>query len=125
LLIYILDPFQWFENRWGYIIGYGRTTEEKFPKTMQFTAMRLLPRYKCNQQWPREAYLFVCPYSGVSSACNGDSGGGFVVPNKGAWRLVGVASKVYVINDQCDVSKSSGYVRVAWHSRWIRHVMMR
>jgi secreted trypsin-like serine protease len=85
--------------------------------------MRALPRDECNRQWPGQANYFICAYSGGSSACSGDSGGGFVIHANGAWRIVGVASMVFVVNDECAISLSSGYVRVAWHAGWIRWVM--
>jgi secreted trypsin-like serine protease len=118
------DEGQWFENQWGYITGFGIIAPGQLPDVMQYAEMRALSRDECNEQWPDQAGYFICAYSGISTMCSGDSGGGFAIFDNGAWRLVGSASMGRTtIEGQCDATWSSGFVRVAQHVNWIRSVM--
>jgi secreted trypsin-like serine protease len=58
-------------------------------------------------------------FAGTSSACTGDTGGGFVVYYNGAMRVIGVASKVFISNGACVTTKADGYVRVGAFIEWI------
>ena len=107
---YVLDKQQ------GYFAGWGITEEQKLADELRRVSMTTLSRESCSQRieandvgysLPQDKFCIINDYK--STACRGDSGGGFVVSNSQyhqgkliiEYQLLGVISNIPIKAQDC------------------------
>jgi secreted trypsin-like serine protease len=114
------DANNFFENTSGMMTGFGRMAENAQAQILQFTPFTAMSRADCTAALGvRESVL--CGRWPTSSACSGDSGGGFVVQVAGTWRVIGVHS-FRLSSSNCGPGDVAGQVRVSDHLAWINGI---
>jgi Trypsin len=103
----------------GYISGFGYLAGNVLTDTMQYSQMLVWSRAECKHHYPEQGDFFTCAYSSSAITCSGDTGGAFVVYDNGAMRLIGISSKVFVVNGVCQSASGGGFVRMGAHKKWI------
>ncbi|HEX2976621.1 MAG TPA: trypsin-like serine protease [Bacteroidales bacterium] len=104
----------------GWVTGWGLTNaenENSFPTILQKVQLPVITNKQASTVWTfiPSTDLMAGYLNGNKDACNGDSGGPFVVPVMGEYRLAGIVSWG---SSTCDTY--GAYTRVSLFQEWIR-----
>ncbi|KXN66303.1 trypsin-like serine protease [Conidiobolus coronatus NRRL 28638] len=111
-------------------IGWGRIdpSNNKTPSRLQHTILPIYDNQQCSEGYGSEispeAQVCAGYVEGVSSVCNGDSGGPLFVTQGNSAIQIGVAS--FVGSDECLVAEiPSVFARVAHYRSWIQEEQLK
>lgn len=121
-----------FTGQNGTLIGWGRVAEEgHMPKTLRYVNMTVISNEKCSQEYGQVGYTesmpsqFLCTYDSEGirkDACEGDSGGPFVIRIENQFTLIGAVS--WGIGSSCArLHQPTVYTRITSFVDWIHHVI--
>ncbi|XP_059488124.1 transmembrane protease serine 11B-like protein [Neocloeon triangulifer] len=121
-------------NGTGTVVGWGRTSDDTLPDTLQRADLKIVSYQECYQSsrlfmsenlHPRENFCAGYPHN-QTGACKGDSGGGLYIRESGRYFLRGVVSsgiKKLEINKEefiaCDPNSYSLFTDVTNYMQWI------
>lgn len=100
-------------------MGFGRITDKKFAKILQYSQMQTIEMQKCiaDTQYLISKNSVVCAVGTQSSICKGDLGGPLVSANTG--KLIGIAT---FVDADCEVGRRQGFTGVSAYIQWIEGV---
>jgi len=89
-----------------------------WPNILQEVDTNIISNKECHHWWGEKGVKEgqICIHTGISTACNGDSGGPLACKDGGEWTLVGATSYGAV---GCTVSYPIVYTRIAHYIDWI------
>lgn len=125
----------------GIMVGWGFTERHQLSQNLVKAEMPIIAKDKCIfsnpdffSQFLHETSSFCVGYKNGTSACNGDSGGGFVLPRPGTsgdnavWQLRGVVSSAVASQSAtggtvCNPNQYSIFTDAAIFVPWLKTKM--
>lgn len=121
-----------FNNRVGFVPGWGKNEINEEAKTLYEASMPLVDAQDCRRSYRQffSSFLnerkFCAGYRNGTTVCTGDSGGGLVIEQNTGWFLKGVVSLGVASQDadnMCDTSHFVLFTDVVKYVDWIiQHV---
>lgn len=106
------------------ITGWGRTSSSNtLPNVLQQASVGILTTAQCQSQgtgatiWAN--HICIKDPQNTRGACNGDSGGPVNCPSGSGHVVAGIASFVFALAGNCQVSRPSVYTRSSAYLAWI------
>ncbi|XP_067015707.2 uncharacterized protein [Anabrus simplex] len=124
------------EGREGYVVGWGFDEESRVTEQLMMARMPIVSQQSCLWSYPEffshftNNKTYCAGFNNGTSVCNGDSGGGMVLPEQQAdgstvWRLRGLVS-ISVSKEEkrvCDTKHYVVFTDLAKYRDWIQNYL--
>ncbi|XP_039283489.1 modular serine protease isoform X4 [Nilaparvata lugens] len=115
----------------GLVAGWGLTEEDKPSDVLRYISIPIIKTSQCISKEPDDFRKFItytsfcAGYNNGTSVCNGDSGSGLLLPDKGALYLEGIVSVSprRTNSFSCQPKLYTVFTKVNAYKKWIQQIL--